>query len=845
MTVSVAAPPAEDRRARGVTPSRRAVVRWAWRLFRREWRQQLLVLALIVVAVTATIVGSAVATNTPPPGNSGFGTAQDAATFAGTDPRLAPEIAALEHRFGAVDVIENKTLKVPGSVDTYQFRAQNPSGPYGQPTLSLVSGHYPAAPDQVAVTAGVATDFTLTVGKTWNAGGQARRVVGIVENPQNLLDEFALVLPGQVKSPNQVRVLFDAPGVAPSSIGEPCATCGPYGSRGTNVSTPASVAQSNAINPQTLSLVVLTIGMLLIALVAVGGFTVLAQRRQRSLGMLASIGATKRNLSLVVRANGLIVGVVGAVIGTVLGFAAWVAYRPRLEQSAHHLIGVLALPWLVVAAAILLAIAAAYLAATRPARSITRLSVMAALSGRPAPPKQVHRSALPGIVFLVIAFLLLGYSGSTGAGSGSKGTPELVLGIVALIPAIILLAPVFLVGLGRLARHAPVAVRIALRDLARYRARSASALAAIGLGVMIAVLIAIFAQARYSDIWDPAGPNLASNQANIETGPANPSAQQVASWALAAPRVGEALGAQQVAALYLVGNLQNSTGSQSSNQSLTVATPQLLRVLGIRRSQIAPNADVVTSLPGFAGVSGMEYAYCAKFAPGDGTNNGGGIQSRNCTKNGGLTRPVIQYLAALPTGIHAPDMLVTEHAVHELRISSTVIGSPIGWFADAAQPFTAEQIHNAQAIAAAAGLSIETRNGEPTSSTIVNWATAFGIAMALCILAMSVGLIRSETANDLRTLAATGASSYTRRTLTAATAGALGFLGAILGTLAAYIGVIGWLRGHSVNGGIAALGNVPVANLLVILVGLPLVATAAGWLLAGRQPSGIARQPIE
>jgi putative ABC transport system permease protein len=633
--------------------------------------------------------------------------------------------------------------------------------------------------------------------------------------------------------------------VAPSSIGEPCATCGPYGSRGTNVSTPASVAQSNAINPQTLSLVVLTIGMLLIALVAVGGFTVLAQRRQRSLGMLASIGATKRNLSLVVRANGLIVGVVGAVIGTVLGFAAWVAYRPRLEQSAHHLIGVLALPWLVVAAAILLAIAAAYLAATRPARSITRLSVMAALSGRPAPPKQVHRSALPGIVFLVIAFLLLGYSGSTGAGSGSKGTPELVLGIVALIPAIILLAPVFLVGLGRLARHAPVAVRIALRDLARYRARSASALAAIGLGVMIAVLIAIFAQARYSDIWDPAGPNLASNQANIETGPANPSAQQVASWALAAPRVGEALGAQQVAALYLVGNLQNSTGSQSSNQSLTVATPQLLRVLGIRQSQIAPNADVVTSLPGFAGVSGMEYAYCAKFAPGDGTNNGGGIQSRNCTKNGGLARPVIQYLAALPTGIHAPDMLVTEHAVHELRISSTVIGSPIGWFADAAQPLTAEQIHNAQAIAAAAGLSIETRNGEPTSSTIVNWATAFGIAMALCILAMSVGLIRSETANDLRTLAATGASSYTRRTLTAATAGALGFLGAILGTLAAYIGVIGWLRGHSVNGGIAALGNVPVANLLVILVGLPLVATAAGWLLAGRQPSGIARQPIE
>ena len=61
----------------------------------------------------------------------------------------------------------------------------------------------------------------------------------------------------------------------------------------------------------------------------------------------------------------------------------------------------------------------------------------------------------------------------------------------------------------------------------------------------------------------------------------------------------------------------------------------------------------------------------------------------------------------------------------------------------------------------------------PTSAEIINWATVFGIVLALAILAMSVGLIRSETASDLRTLAATGASGTTRRNLTAATAGAL------------------------------------------------------------------------
>ena len=65
----------------GGVPARRAVIRWAWRMFRREWRQQTLVLALIVVALAATVVGAAVATNTPPRAGAGFGTAHDMATF--------------------------------------------------------------------------------------------------------------------------------------------------------------------------------------------------------------------------------------------------------------------------------------------------------------------------------------------------------------------------------------------------------------------------------------------------------------------------------------------------------------------------------------------------------------------------------------------------------------------------------------------------------------------------------------------------------------------------------------------------------------------------------------------
>ncbi|MGA2829287.1 MAG: hypothetical protein ABSF03_24610 [Streptosporangiaceae bacterium] len=109
---------------------------------------------------------------------------------------------------------------------------------------------------------------------------------------------------------------------------------------------------------------------------------------------------------------------------------------------------------------------------------------------------------------------------------------------------------------------------------------------------------------------------------------------------------------------------------------------------------------------------------------------------------------------------------------------------------------------------------------------------------------MSVGLIRSETASDLRTLTATGASGATRRTLTAVTADALALLGAVLGTVAAYVAAIAFSWDNSLDG-LSELSNVPTANLLLILIGMPLVAVAAGWLLAGREPPGVAHQPIE
>jgi len=849
MSTALRERPASAGTSNGGVPARRAVIRWSWRMFRREWRQQTLVLALIVVALAATVIGAAVATDTPPPAGAGFGTAQDMATLPG-GPHLAGQIAVLQQHVGRVDVIENQAIAVPGSINTYDLRAQDPNGPFGQPMLSLVSGHYPTGPDQVAVTDGVAATFNLRVGDVWHQGGQdpkTRQVVGIVQNPQSLLDEFALVAPGQVSTPSQVTVLFTAP---------PGTTTASLGSLSQDVVTRHDAVASNPLNPETIVLGLVTVGMLLIALVAVGGFTVLAQRRLRSLGMLGALGATDRNIRLVVRVNGVLVGVVGALAGAILGLAGWLAYRPRLESSAHHLIGPFQLPWIVIGPAMALAVVATYFAASRPARAITRIPVVAALSGRPAPPKQVHRSALPGVVLFVVAAALLSYSGKSANGGGA---PELVFGLVALIVAIILLAPFCLVVLASFGRWAPIAVRLALRDLARYRARSGSALAAISLGVFIGALVCILTAQRYGNVLDYAGPNLASNQVIVYTpnsgplgagnGPGGPSTSGTASTpqaqAAVAQNIAKALGSNTVIELdQTSASLQHAAAGRSWSGPVYVATPQLLQAFGIKASDVNPDADILTARPGLSGVSEMQLVYGGYFENGQGRQGGQGNgppTSWPCPKGQCLANPVIQEVGALPSGTSAPNTVITEHAIHTLGLQT----SPQGWLIQTPHPPTAAQITDARLTASAAGMTIETKNSSPSSAEILNYATAFGIALALGILAMSIGLIRSETARDLRTLTATGASSFTRRELTAATAFALALGGAVLGTVAAYVAAIGYAWDNPLDGLSELSNSVPIQQLLFILVGMPVVAAVVGWLMAGREPSAISRQPLE
>ena len=161
---------------------------------------------------------------------------------------------------------------------------------------------------------------------------------------------------------------------------------------------------------------------------------------------------------------------------------------------------------------------------------------------------------------------------------------------------------------------------------------------------------------------------------------------------------------------------------------------------------------------------------------------------------------------------------------------------PAGWLVESSRPLTSDQIADARTIAANAGLTIEAQRGQTSYAKTMAIATAAGGLLALAILAMTVGLIRRESAGDLRTLTATGATPGIRRTLTATTAGALAFLGTLLGVAGAYVVLMA-----TYHDDLGYLSDVPVLYFGPAVVGVPLAAVVAGWLLAGREPPAIAR----
>jgi putative ABC transport system permease protein len=772
--------------ASGGTAGRRVVIRWARRLLRREWRQQMLVLALLVLTVGAASFGVAAAYNLAPLPNPQLGSADYLLQFAGPGGKaMTADIAAARKAFGTVEVIGHQFVPIPGSAQSVEFRALSPGGPYSGPMLALVQGRYPSGAGQVAVTSGLAQALQVHIGSELSLPGHHQRVTGIVEDPSDLKDQFALVPPSAAGPAQGITVLLDASPAAFSAFRDTFHGQLLWQARGAD--TQAAVAAG--------ALGAVTVLMVLVALVAAAAFAVIAARRQRQLGMLAAIGATRRQLRMVMVAGGALVGIIAAVTGTVIGLAAWFVAAPHLQVSAGHRIDKFAVPWPLVGLGMLLAILTAAAAAWWPARAASRVPVVNALSARPLEPRPAHRTA---IMALGISFI----------------------------------SPLSIRVLTAAGRRAPVAARLALRDLARYQARSAAALAAISLalGIAVAIMISLAAAATPAS----AG-NLPDNQMLIWIG--QPGQNQLvpirtpaelSTLAAAVHRIAGSLGGAAVVPLDMPVNpasrpqpggqqpvvslnapVDGAAGRNGVYRSvdLYVATPAVLHLLGINPATVGPATGILT-------VQAGQDVLTTITTSTDATN---------------VQRIHVPDYGSEPTSLITVNGLRREHW--------TQIRS--GWMVNSARPLHAAQIAAAREVAARSGLVVESRNTQASLATIRTLATAAGALIALGVLALTVGLIRAEAGGDVRTLTAIGATSSTRRTLTATTAGTLALLGALLGSGAAYLALA---AGHRSD--ISVLSQVPVLDLALTIVGVPAGAALAGWILAGRRPPSVARQPL-
>jgi putative ABC transport system permease protein len=585
---------------------------------------------------------------------------------------------------------------------------------------------------------------------------------------------------------------------------------------------------------------VATVFLALASLVAAAGFTVVAQRRLRQLGMLAAVGATQKHIRLVQLTNGALVGTIAAVIGTIAGLALWVVFAPTLETAVDHRIPRLGLPWGLIAAAGLLAVVGASAAAWWPARAIARLPVVLTLSGRPPKPRPARHSAITAAALIAIGIGCL-------ALSNREKEAFIIAGILATIFGTLLLGPLTIRTFSAVAGRVSIAPRLALRDLARYQARSGAALAAVTLSLGIAATVVVIASAEAAKrANEPSA--LSDRQIRVYLGPQEAqkftpveALSQVDRLAAGVRRVAGQLDRTTLVPLQqaveagvvptVIGNTRflptleltrryDTDGGTSyrSFSQLFVATPAVLRYLGINPATIDPDTNFLVDrsvannelvIPSMTSRREIAVANVQRIEIGQ--HRFGADSGRN------------------PASFITPNGL-RRHGWRQI---------PGGWLVDSSRPLRTDEIANARDVAAGAGLSIEVQQQDNPPTEAMAIATAVGALLALAILAMTVGLIRSESAGDLRTLTATGATSRIRRTLTATTAGALALLGAALGVAGAYI-----VLAAMYHDDIGYLSDVPVLYLVVALVGVPLAAAAAGWLVAGREPRGIARPVI-
>lgn len=379
---------------------------------------------------------------------------------------------------------------------------------------TVTAGTRPTRSGEVMVTSAAMTRLGATVGDTIQLLAPARHAVtvtGVIDdrvNPATTaevfgtattlgttdpgLQETSFYLPdrsvpwGQVQQLNRLgisvisRQVLDGPPPVPALVQ-------------TNEGGASSAALLAAIIAIGVAFVLFEV-----VLLAGAAFAVTARQQQRGLAVIASVGGDRRALIRVVTGAGVAIGLLGGIAGTAVGLAAGtIAMAVTANGSATQFYG-WHFPFLAVGLAVGIAVLAGWLSALLPARAAAKADVLAALRGSRKPVPGRRRTPVLGLVVIAAGAATTLIGGGVLAAGALASIDEtgrgLAIGLLVAGPLLmqigaLLAVRLVLAGIARLTVPLGVGLRLAARDLARNRARSVPAVAAI----MATVFVGVFA----------------------------------------------------------------------------------------------------------------------------------------------------------------------------------------------------------------------------------------------------------------------------------------------------------------------------------------------------------------
>lgn len=782
--------------------------------------------------------------------------------------------------------------------------------------LELVSGLWPAGADEALVTAsGVDSGLPSTGQQTLSIAGSDRTlaIVGVAR-AASLYDTVGLVTAVEPPDLEQSYGGWIVRGTDPVTWAD-VRTLNEYGLRVSSASVlrdppaiselPAEVQESASGEDSQMRLIAGMGGamLLIITTLLVGpAFAVSAARQRRTLALAASNGATTAVLRRTVLASALVLGATSALAGTALGVALTPLLIRGLNRWADYGVDApLDIRWVLLGGIALCAVVSTLIAALLPARRLGRLDIVGVMRGQAvSPPPSKVVLAVGAVLSALGALVILGSTGVAGLPSVTRllgiqtgGDYAVTVGAVVLIVGSLFLVPVALAGIGRLGSHLPTTLRIAARDLARHRSRSAPSVAAVlaavaGLSFGLTglasdteesrrtyipvtlpgeVVVRAWAEPITADAIRAAAPGLIVTE-NVAAGAVDPmngldavptepyrlefvsivppgctAARTISDPEWEAAENARYLAAEEAGTTdsFVFGTAPCSTGGTTyggTGSTLLLPAEEIVRRLGLDAAQ----ADAVR-----AGAV-ITRALSPATASGDQVRVARGtfVIDPNAT---GPTDPQVEVLqeASLPA-IQLAESAQTEGKMlgASLMLASDSVVTT-GWpsrpesftVRDAAgAPVTQEAVERLRA-ALGDGFEVSVERGFTRDDRIVVAALLGVFALLILVITLtSTALTVAEQQSDQATLAALGATRGTRRLMAGAAAFLLAAVGCVLGVAVGLVPGIaisraltsaGWDPVNGVPEGQETILVIPWLSLLIVGVLVPMVAGAIAW----------------